>query len=482
MSLKRHTEEKVVLAVQAEVSMKSNYEQTSICQAVFRAYDIRGIIDEQLTENSYYTIGKAIAYELGDKTDIILGRDGRLSSPKLAQALSQGLLDSGINVIDIGLVSSPVLYYATHTLGCDSGVMVTGSHNPSEYNGIKIVLSGKTLVNEDIQRLYQHTVAKRVRTGCGQYKTQQVVDDYIHTICQGVALNKTMKVVIDCGNGVAGLIAPKLFKQLGCDVEALFCDVDGRFPNHHPDPTIEQNLIQLKQRVKETNADIGLAFDGDADRIGVVTNKLEVIWPDRLMMMYAKDILSRHERASIVYDVKCTAHLTHVIKQANGIPIMSPTGHSIVKGLMKQNNALLAGEMSGHIFFKERWYGFDDALYSGARLLEILSKSHMAVDEQFRQIPDSINTPEIKIAIDDSRKFDFMKQLIESADFGDAILVKIDGLRVEFENGWGLIRASNTTPCLVTRFEAECENTLVEIQQKVKEQLLRVDGTLEIPF
>lgn len=464
--------------------MHMNYEYQTVDRDVFRAYDIRGIVDEQLTEHSFFSIGKAISCRLNTLgiSKILVGRDGRLTSELLTKALIEGLLSSGIDVIDVGAVATPVLYYATHVCGVDSGLIVTGSHNPANYNGIKMVIGGTTLAEDDITLLHTLIQRRESITGQGKLDTLDVMPNYTQRIISDIRLTRRFKVVVDCGNGIAGPIVPEVIKQLGCDVIPLYCDVDGRFPNHHPDPTVAENLLDLQAAVIAHNADIGLAFDGDADRLGVVTNTGEIIWPDRLMMMYAKDVLAHNPNATIVYDVKCSAQLALVIKAAGGQPLMCPTGHSLVKRIMKQSQAALAGEMSGHIFFKDRWYGFDDALYSACRLLEVLSHSNQSVSDQFAAIPNSINTPEIKIPVLEHQKFSFMTQFMQQADFKDAELILVDGLRVEFTNGWGLIRASNTTPCLVARFEADDQTSLEHIQALFKAQLHAVDNSLEMPF
>lgn len=460
------------------------YEAKQVTRSVFRAYDIRGIINQDLDEDSFYSIGLGIACYLQqlDRQQIYLARDGRLTSYSLANALKKGLLDSGIDVIDLGMVATPVMYYATHTQGIDCGLMVTGSHNPSNYNGIKMVLAGKTLTQEHIDTLYE-LVSQGTRVyGNGNERHFDVLDLYIQRIVSDIRIQRPLKVVVDCGNGVAGPVVPQVLSELGCEVIPLYCDVDGRFPNHHPDPTVEQNLADLKKAVLGHKADIGLAFDGDADRLGLVTEHGEMILPDRLMMFYARELLSRNSGATIVFDVKCSSHLESVIQEAGGIAKMCPTGHSIVKAVMREEKALLAGEMSGHLFFKDRWYGFDDALYSACRLLELISASSLTVSEQFKKIPNSINTPEIKIEISDEEKFLFMQQFSALADFSGARVVTIDGLRVEFPYGWGLLRASNTTPCLVARFEANDLGGLEEIQLKFKTQMQRVNDLLDIPF
>lgn len=460
------------------------YEQKQITRLAFRAYDIRGIIGQDLDEHSFYSIGLALACSLQqlNRQQIFLARDGRLTSDSLAQALQQGLLDSGIDVINLGVVATPVMYYATHTQGVDCGLMVTGSHNPADYNGIKMVLAGKTLTEKDIDLLYEWVRQGTRINGQGTLTHLDVLPAYTQRILEDIRIQRPLKVVVDCGNGVAGPVIPHVLSALGCDVIPLYCDIDGRFPNHHPDPTIEANLRDLKAAVHEHGADIGLAFDGDADRLGLITEQGEMIWPDRLMMLYARELLNHCPNATIVFDVKCSSHLAQVITAAGGIAKMCPTGHSIVKAVMKEEQAALAGEMSGHLFFKDRWYGFDDALYSACRLLEIISASSLTVSGQFQAIPNSVNTPELKIAIADEQKFHFMKQFSEQADFPNARIITIDGLRVEFPNGWGLLRASNTTPCLVARFEANDKDDLLEIQALFKEQMNRVDGQLFVPF
>lgn len=460
------------------------YEQTSINRSVFRAYDIRGIIGRDLDEHSFYSIGLALARYLQklDRQKIFVAQDGRLTSPGLTLALKKGLLESGIDVVDLGAVATPVMYYATHTQNIDCGLMVTGSHNPADYNGIKMVLAGKTLVQEDINVLYNLVAEGKRLYGHGKETSLDIIPDYMQRIISTIQLKRPLKVVVDCGNGIAGPVIPQVLEALGCDVIPLFCEVDGHFPNHHPDPTIEANLAELKVATRAHQADIGLAFDGDADRLGFITNEGEMIWPDRLMMLYAREVLSRLPGATIVFDVKCSSHLEQVIQEAGGVAKMCPTGHSIVKAVMKEEGAALAGEMSGHLFFKDRWYGFDDALYGACRLLEIISASSLSVTEQFALIPNSINTPELKIAIAEEDKFIFMKRFSEEAQFSDARVIPLDGLRVEFANGWGLLRASNTTPCLVARFEAMDLTSLKQIQHLFKKQIHLVNNQLVLPF
>lgn len=460
------------------------YQICPVEQTIFRAYDIRGIVGPQINEHVFYTIAKAIASRLHTlgRSRIVLARDGRLTSPALASALCAGLLDSGIDVMDIGAVPTPLMYYATHVTDTDSGVMVTGSHNPSEYNGIKIVLAGTTLAQDDIQILYNLIQNKAWHEGRGTYQLSDIVTHYCQRILNDIQLHRPLKIVVDCGNGIGSVIVPLLLRQLGCDIIELYCEVDGRFPNHHPDPTVEENLQDLKAAVIAHQADLGLAFDGDADRLGVITNRGTLIWPDRLLMFYAPYILRTNPNATIVYDVKCSRNLTQVIQQTGGKAKMCPTGHSLVKKVMKEEQAVLAGEMSGHIFFKERWYGFDDALYSACRLLEIVTQSRESMDEQFHRVPNSLATPEIKIPIFEEKKFAFMEMFAKQAKFLDAQLIQIDGVRVEFEYGWGLLRASNTTPCLIARFEAHTEQQLQDIQTLFRMQLQALDASLTIPF
>ena len=462
----------------------SKFQYKPVDRSVFRAYDIRGIIGEQLDEDAFYSIGKAISCRLQSlgRTQLFLARDGRLSSEQLASALKQGLLDSGIDVIDLGAVPTPMMYFATHIQGIDSGLMVTGSHNPADYNGIKMVLAGTTLAHGEIDAIFDLVEQGISIEGKGESRFLDITDDYVQRILSDIHLMRPLKVVIDCGNGIAGPIITHAIQALGCNVVPLYCDVDGRFPNHHPDPSVESNLVDLKAVVIAEKADIGLAFDGDADRLGVVTERGETILPDRFMMVFARDVLQRNPGATIVYDVKCTANLAHVIERAGGVAKMCPTGHSLVKRIMKEEKAALAGEMSGHIFFKDRWFGFDDALYSACRLLETLSQSPQTIGQQFDLIPNSVNTPEIKIPIADEHKFFFMDEFCQKAQFDKAQLITIDGLRVEFEHGWGLLRASNTSPCLVARFEAQDEGSLLAIKHVFKAQIGAVDDQIDLSF
>ena len=452
---------------------------------LFRAYDIRGIAGKSLTDTSVFDIGLALGSTAREQhiNEMAIARDGRLSGPTLSQALAKGIQASGCNVIDIGMVPTPLLYYATAQLPGRSGVMLTGSHNPAEYNGLKMVVNGKTLAEADIQSLYQRIVTNNVLKGTGQYTTRAVAENYLREIITQIRLKKTPHVVIDAGNGVTGEIAPILFRALGCKVTTLFCDIDGTFPHHHPDPSHPDNLQAMTRTVRELQADVGLAFDGDGDRLGVVTNAGTIIWPDRLLMLFARAVLQETPQAKIIYDVKCTHHLEPFIREALGQPLMWKTGHSLIKAKMKEWQAHLAGEMSGHFFFKDRWYGFDDALYAGARLLEILSTEEMDSETLFASIPNSINTPELKAAVAEEEKFDLMQALIKAADFTDAHeIMTIDGLRVNFADGWGLVRPSNTTPYLIMRFEAINEKVLESIQQLFRKWMLSVKPDWVLPF
>ncbi|ARB45406.1 phosphomannomutase/phosphoglucomutase [Alloalcanivorax xenomutans] len=424
--------------------------------SIFRAYDIRGIVGETLSEDIARQVGRAIAAEanaLGEK-GVAVARDGRLSGPSISAALIEGLRQGGCDVVDVGMVPTPVLYFATHVLdGVRSGVMVTGSHNPPDYNGFKIVVGGQTLSGERIQELYQRIVQADFSDGSGELTSIDLRDQYLQRIASDVSLKRPLKVVVDAGNGVAGELGPRLMERLGCDVIPLFTEIDGTFPNHHPDPGELENVQDLIRTVAETGADLGLGFDGDGDRVGVVTPKGELIYPDRLMMAFAEDVLSRVPGGRIIYDVKCTGNLAKVVSELGGDPEMWRTGHSLIKARMKETGAPLAGEMSGHIFFSERWYGFDDGLYAAARLAEILAAQEQNADAFFARYPQSPSTPEISIPVSEEQKFAVVEKLITEGDFGDGKRTTIDGIRVDYEDGWGLCRVSNTSPKLVTRYE-----------------------------
>ena len=466
--------------------MSNAAERPSLDPAIFKAYDIRGIVDKTLTEEAVYWIGRSLGAEAEAQGEqhIYVARDGRLSGPKLIEALTKGLREAGRDVTDLGMVPTPVLYYAAYEIGTGSGIMITGSHNPPEYNGLKMVLGGTTLSGPDIQQLRRRIEDGDLTTGTdmGKKDSADVVGQYISRITDDVKLAKPMKVIVDCGNGVAGGVAPQLLRELGCEVSELFCEVDGTFPNHHPDPSKPENLVDLKQALIDQHADIGLAFDGDGDRLGVVTPTGNVIWADRQMMLYAQDVLSRNPGAEIIYDIKCTTNLHKIIEQAGGKATMWKTGHSFIKAKLKETGGLLAGEMSGHIFFKERWYGFDDATYTASRLLEILTKDGRSADDIFNALPDNINTPELNLTTAEGENHPLVDKLVAAADFPGAKITTIDGLRADFDDGFGLVRASNTTPCLVFRFEAENEVALNRIQDDFRQLVSSQAPEADLPF
>ena len=455
---------------------------SAMTPTIFRAYDVRGTYPDQLNRGVVEALGQAIgsyAKQQGQST-VVTARDGRLSGPDLQDALNQGLIRAGIDVIDVGMVPTPVLYFAAMTLGTGSGVMVTGSHNPPDYNGFKMMIGGHTLYGDDITGLYDAIDASQLIEGEGAISEGDALKPYLEQIIADIHLEKPLKVAIDCGNGVAGVCAENLFKQLGCEVIPLFTDVDGTFPNHHPDPSKPKNLIDLIKAVKTQHCDVGLAFDGDGDRVGVITERGESIFADRLMMLLSEDVLSRNAGATIIYDVKCSRHLGPVIERAGGEPLMWKTGHSLVKAKMKETGALLAGEMSGHIFFKERWLGFDDGLYTAARLLEIFAKSDHSASSLFDAIPNDVSTPELNIEVPDTEKFAIVDRVASIIKGEGLPLSTIDGVRVDLDSGWGLIRCSNTTPNLVLRFEAESTEALETIQSTMLHALKKAEPTLEL--
>ncbi len=458
---------------------------SSINPAMFKMYDIRGIVSTDLTPDVVRQIGQAFGSEslAQNCKQVCIGRDGRLHSEMLSQALAEGLQAAGCDVIDVGMVPTPVLYFATHHLNTGTGIMVTGSHNPPEYNGLKMSMGTKTLYGDDITALYTRIAENNLSSGQGSYRQQDMLETYMERIVSDVKLERPLNIAVDCGNGVAGVCASELFNRLGCNVTELYCDVDGNFPNHHPDPSKMENLVDVRNAVAEKELDLGLAFDGDGDRVGVIDNKQNIIWPDRQMILYAEDVLSRNPGAQIIYDVKSSYLLDAAIKKMGGEPLMWKTGHSLIKAKMKESGALLAGEMSGHIFFKERWYGFDDGLYSAARMLEILSKKAQTAEKIFSAIPNSCNTPEININFAEGQHHVFMENFKADSQFDDAEHIStIDGMRISWNNGWGLIRPSNTTPCLVLRFEAESEDALEDIKKKFREQILIIDNSIELSF
>ncbi|MGG2399511.1 phosphomannomutase/phosphoglucomutase [Pseudomonas sp. SH1-B] len=477
-------EDQDLLGLEQSTAMTTSQSAPKLPADIFRAYDIRGVVGDTLTAEYAYWIGRAIGSQslAQGEPKVIVGRDGRLSGPELLQQLVQGLLDCGCEVTDIGMVPTPVVYFAANVLEGRSAVMLTGSHNPPDYNGFKIIIAGDTLANEQIQALKTRLDDNDLATGVGTVQQVDVLERYFKTIRDDIALAKPLRVVVDCGNGAAGVIAPQLIEALGCSVIPLYCEVDGTFPNHHPDPGKPENLVDLIARVKSENADLGLAFDGDGDRVGVVTNTGSIVYPDRLLMLFAKDVVSRNPGADIIFDVKCTRRLTPLISGYGGRPVMWKTGHSLIKKKMKETGALLAGEMSGHIFFKERWYGFDDGIYSAARLLEILSLDKRDAEHVFSAFPSDISTPEINIKVTEQTKFGMIERLQREGQWGEANITSIDGVRVDYPKGWGLIRASNTTPVLVLRFEADTQEELERIQDVFRSQLLKVAPDLQLPF
>ncbi|HEY6544072.1 MAG TPA: phosphomannomutase/phosphoglucomutase [Dokdonella sp.] len=461
-------------------------EVVDVDASIFRAYDIRGVVGDTLTQGVARLIGRAIGSEARDRglSEIVVGRDGRLSGPDLVAALIAGLRSTGIDVIDIGAAPTPVTYYAGYHLRTGSGISVTGSHNPPDYNGFKIVLGGETLSEDAIQNLHRRIEAERFVDGMGGLQSIDVNQDYIRRITDDIQIERKLKVVVDCGNGIPGAIAPAVLEGIGCEVIPLYCDVDGTFPNHHPDPSDLANLQDLIVSVKQVGADLGLAFDGDGDRLGVVTPSGEVIFPDRLLMLFAIDILTRNPGATIIYDVKCTGHLQPLVLQHGGSPLMWRTGHSLIKAKMRETDAALAGEMSGHFFFGERWYGFDDGIYAAARLMEILAGDieERTPEQVFATLPKGVSTPELKIPMREGEHYRFIDQFRARAKFEGARLTLIDGVRADWPDGWGLVRASNTTPVLVLRFDADSAAALARIQDEFRRQLLALDSSLPLPF
>ncbi|MDV6347343.1 phosphomannomutase/phosphoglucomutase [Nitrosomonas sp. Is35] len=456
----------------------------AIPHEIFKAYDIRGIVGKTITAENVEKIGHAIGSEARARnlTAIAIGRDGRLSGTELSQALARGIRKSGIDVVDVGMVATPMLYFAAHELCQYSGVMVTGSHNPPEYNGFKIVLGGQTLAAETIQALRLRIENNNLTDGAGNYSEHAIADAYRKRITGDIKLARPLKIVVDCGNGVAGAYAPALYRELGCQVSELFCDVDGNFPNHHPDPSVPENLNDVIQALKTSDAEIGLAFDGDGDRLGIVTKDGHIINADRQLMLFAADVLSRNPGAKIIFDVKCTRNLAPWIRQHGGTPVMWKTGHSFIKSKLIEEKALLAGEMSGHLFFKERWYGFDDGLYAGARLLELLSREQ-DISATLNNLPDSLNTPELQVRTAEGENHALIVQLQKNAVFDNPQqVITTDGLRVEYPDGFGLARASNTTPVVVLRFEADNDAALKRIQEDFRRNILQAKSDAQLPF
>jgi phosphomannomutase/phosphoglucomutase len=457
---------------------------TAIAPEIFKAYDIRGIVDATLTEQAAETIGRALGTTARRKGvgRFAIGRDGRHSGPRLSRSLAKGLNAAGIDVIDIGVVATPMVYFATHHFKTGSGVMVTGSHNPPEYNGLKMMIAGDTLSGEAIQELRKLIERGDFTTGAGVVETADISRQYLDRITSDVKLARPMTIAVDCGNGSPGAFVPELYRRLGCNVIELYCDVDGDFPNHHPDPSKPENLGDLIEKLATSDAELGLAFDGDGDRLGVVTKSGKIIYPDRQLMLFAEDVLSRNPGAEIIFDVKCTRNLFPWIRKHGGRPLLWKTGHSFIKSKLKETGAPLAGEMSGHVFFKDRWYGFDDGLYAGARLLELVSRSPdpSAVLEA---LPDSISTPELNVALErEGENHKLISELQKSARFEGATDINtIDGLRVEYPDGFGLMRASNTTPVIVLRFEADSDAALSRIRRDFRKVLETARPGLSIP-
>ena len=453
-----------------------------IDESIFREYDIRGIVPNQINEDSIKAIAHAIANKCHDEkvNELALGRDGRLSGNEILLVLSKQLRLLGINIVNIGLVTSPLLYFAAKKLKSKSGVMITGSHNPKNYNGFKIVINDSPVSGTEILNLISNKRNHSKDSGSEIFK-ENLMDEYIaEVISQKTQNSKKIKVVVDCGNGSAGKIGPKLMRALGYEVVELFCEIDGNFPNHHPDPGKVENLQDLIKAVEKEGADIGIAFDGDGDRLGVISNLGEIIYPDQLMMIFSRAVLEKNKGREIVFDVKCTNLLAEIISEAGGMPVMSPTGHFHIKNTLKKTNAPLAGEMSGHIFFNDEWYGFDDGHYSAFRLIEIIKNSESSIGAIFDELPKAYSTPEININIDEDKKFQIVEDFVSQSEFREGEKITIDGLRVNFDDGWGLLRASNTTPKLVLRFEANSPERLNEIRNIFLNQLKIIDETIEI--
>ena len=457
-----------------------------ISPGIFKAYDIRGVLERTLDASVARQIGRAFGAAVLAKgeTRIVIGRDGRLSGPDLSAALADGLQAIGLDVIDLGSVATPMVYFGTHVLEARSGIMVTGSHNPPDYNGFKMVLAGEAIYGETITALYHAIVGGQLQDAAqrGSYRTHDIARAYLERITGDVKLARPMKIAIDCGNGVAGAFAGDLYRAMGCEVTELFCEVDGNFPNHHPDPAHPENLQDLIRALQDNDIELGLAFDGDGDRLGVVTKDGQIIYPDRQLMLFAEDVLLRHPGEQILYDVKCTRHLAPWITRCGGVPLMWKTGHSLVKAKLRETGAPLGGEMSGHVFFKDRWYGFDDGMYAGARLLELMSR----VPDPSRvlnALPQSISTPELQLELKEGENTALIDRLLQNARFeGAEHILTIDGLRVEYADGFGLARASNTTPVVVLRFEAETEAALARIQAQFRQVIRDAMPEAALPF
>ena len=447
-------------------------------QNIFRANDIRGIAFKDLSEDVVFNLGKALGSESlnRDEDHFIIGRDGRLSSPEIFKWLSAGVLSTGCNVVNIGIVTSPMFYHATFELNSSSGVVITGSHNPGEYNGFKIVFHNHSTSTEEILLLRDRMLNQFFLEGHGALITEDIKESYIKRILESIELSKRLDIAIDCGNGAAGVVAKEVYERLGCNVTELFGEPDGNFPNHHPDPSKPENVKDLIGVVKENQLRIGLAFDGDADRLGVISSKGDMIYPDMQMILFSRQIISEHPKAKIVFDVKCSKLLSDEIQSLDGEPIICKTGHTFIKKEIREQEAFLGGEMSGHIFFNDRWPGFDDGIYAGARMLEILANSE---EDIFASIPSMVSTPEINIKSTDEEKFEIVEKFKSNSNFDNANIISIDGIRVEFDRGWGLLRASNTSPVLVLRFEAETEHDLHDIKKIFSDNLKKIKSDIE---
>ena len=451
---------------------------------IFRAYDIRGIVDEALSEESIFYIGKALgSHILAEGRDSLLtARDGRISGPRLLDSLQKGIVSSGCNVVDIGEVPTPLLYFSTFRTNISDGVMLTGSHNPKNYNGLKIVINRKSMTSEKIKKIKLMIEMDNFSNGFGKKSSLEIKENYLKELKKKITINSKLKVCLDCGNGVGGMIAPEAFKLFNLEIVELYTEVDGNFPNHHPDPSNPKNLEDLQKKVLETGSDLGIALDGDGDRVGLIDSKGNVIFPDIYMMLLAENLLKKYNEGNIVYDVKCSKNLEKIIKDFNGTPIMSRTGHSYIKSKIIETNALLGGEMSGHIFFNDDWYGFDDAIYSALRIIEILSKQKKTSYEVFDSYPNFFSTPEINLKVAEEEKFKIIDELHTLVQSEKYHLIDVDGIRLEDENSWGLIRASNTSPNLVLRFEGKTENDLMEIKNYFKEILSKIEIDLQLDF
>ena len=446
---------------------------------IFRAYDIRGLAYEDLSKEVVTLIGKSLgskSLELGINS-LVVGRDGRKSSPDLYEWITDGIKSTGCDVINIGVVSTPILYFSTHSSSCPNGIMITGSHNPGNYNGFKIVENKKTISGQAIQEIRERILKKDFSQGKGSEKNLEIKDKYLDSILNNINLERPIKLAIDCGNGAAGVIAEQVYEGMGCEVHSLYTEIDGNFPNHHPDPSNPENLKDLIKWVKEKELEVGLAFDGDADRLGVISKEGKIIFPDMQMILFSTSILKQNKGAKIVYDVKCSKLLSESIKEKGGTPLISKTGHSFIKERIRKEKALLGGEMSGHIFFNDRWPGFDDAIYAGARMLEIISNLSESGDI-FKDLPQLVSTPEINIETNDEEKFKIVEDFISKVNFKNCTSILIDGVRIESESGWGLLRASNTTPNLVLRFEADSDENLELIKDNFRKTLSEINPDL----